>query len=392
MQEIPVFRRAVQGSGGEWVTHPSEPLLYKKVQEDEVAVSKSAGSKKPGSLYKYRKGAAANLSKGFLVGSGTICTDLVCEGHLDEHSRNKIMGHSKSGTFAYYVQVQDDTQSAFMETPTRDSLIKLATNSGLTRDPSVPQRLSDERKEEIEKDAELCELKHRRDTLRADLIKRHRRLHKGRGTDLYVEFEDIKKKIKSKRRKLHKDAEDEQHSRFFDNIGNQIIKGNYEGQPVTFEPDMSHVLPERKALADLEFKNRDVDKISDDELLEDRIQSLEMRLALYDLEVPKKLQKRINFNEPPSLKTEDNPITLESKKGKKRLICPICLGRSDLHPRAKQYEYARKDVLKTHFKTHRLREEFPRGHTCDYPGCDIVLYTLPRYKSHQNDEHNILLS
>lgn len=59
------------------------------------------------------------------------------------------MGHRRSSTFAYYVQVQDVTQSAFMETPTRDALIKLATNSGLTRDASVPQGLSNEKKKEL---------------------------------------------------------------------------------------------------------------------------------------------------------------------------------------------------------------------------------------------------
>jgi hypothetical protein len=80
------------------------------------------------------------------------------------------MGHSRSHTFAYYVQVQDDTQSAFMGTPTRDALIKLATNSSLTRDASVPQHLSDEKKQEIEQLTELTDLKRKRDQLRRDLI------------------------------------------------------------------------------------------------------------------------------------------------------------------------------------------------------------------------------
>ena len=65
------------------------------------------------------------------------------------------MGHARSSTFAYYDQVQDDTQSAFMETPTRDSLIKLATKSGLTRDASVPQEFCDERNQELENNSEL---------------------------------------------------------------------------------------------------------------------------------------------------------------------------------------------------------------------------------------------
>lgn len=69
------------------------------------------------------------------------------------------MGHKRSGKFAYYVQVQDDTQSAFMETPARTSLIKLATNSSLTRDASVPQDLSDQQKQELEKNPNLTSLK-----------------------------------------------------------------------------------------------------------------------------------------------------------------------------------------------------------------------------------------
>lgn len=63
VQEIPVFRRAVKDAEGRWITHPTDALQYKKVQEDEVATSRSDRSKEPGSLYKYRKGAAANFSK-----------------------------------------------------------------------------------------------------------------------------------------------------------------------------------------------------------------------------------------------------------------------------------------------------------------------------------------
>jgi hypothetical protein len=46
-----------------------------------------------------------------------------------------------------------------MGTPTRDALIKLATNSSLTQDTSVPQHLSDEKKEEIKQLTKLSNLK-----------------------------------------------------------------------------------------------------------------------------------------------------------------------------------------------------------------------------------------
>lgn len=88
---------------------------------------------------------------------------MCCEGHLDEHSRNIIMGHAGVTHLQNYVQVQDDTQSAFMGTPTGDTLIKLATNSSLTWDTSVPQHLSDEKKQEIEQLTELTDLKRKHD-------------------------------------------------------------------------------------------------------------------------------------------------------------------------------------------------------------------------------------
>ncbi|EAW21814.1 FluG domain protein [Aspergillus fischeri NRRL 181] len=253
MKEIPIFRRPVKDSEGRWITHPALAYQYDRAEEYEIATSRSAGLKTPGSLYKYRKGAAANLR------------------HLDEHSRNIIMGHKRSGKFAYYVQVQDDTQSAFMETPARTSLIKLATNSSLTRDASVPQDLSDQQKQELEKNPDL--------------------------TNLYREFQKAKHKVRAERKKLHKAAKEKQYEEFFEGVENHIIEGNYQGQPITFEPDTSHVVPERRALADLEFKNRDVDKVNDAELVEDRIQSLEMRLALHNLDLPRVLQKRIRFDE-----------------------------------------------------------------------------------------------
>lgn len=53
------------------------------------------------------------------------------------------------------------------------------------------------------------------------------------------------------------------------------------------------VFPGRRALADRKFKNQDASRVSDEELFEDRINSLEMRLKLYDIQVPRPLQTRI---------------------------------------------------------------------------------------------------
>ncbi|KAL4871892.1 hypothetical protein BDV12DRAFT_183449 [Aspergillus spectabilis] len=206
-------------------------LPYSLAQDHEIATSKSAGSKTPGSLYKYRKGAASKL-----------------------------------------------------KTPARDALIKLATNSSLPWDASA------------------------------------------RGTKLFKEFAKAKNEVRVKRKKLHKTAE-AQHNNFFSSIGNHIVEQNYQGQPVCFKPDTSHLVPERIALADLEFKNRDTDQINDAELVED--------YALVELKIP-----------------------LQSKSG---LQCPVCLGRSGLHGMARTYNYARRYTLQKLFETHQLPESFPKG-------------------------------
>ena len=156
---------------GKWITDPVQAFQYDRVQEYEIAASKSAGFKNPDSLYKYRKGAAANLSKECLLLLFLYINLFV--GHLDEHSRNNIMGHKRSGTFAHYVQVRDDTQSAFMETPARDALLKLSSNASLTRDISAPQDLTGQQKQELEKHPELSSLKRECNNLRNQLIATH---------------------------------------------------------------------------------------------------------------------------------------------------------------------------------------------------------------------------
>ncbi|KAI9043130.1 uncharacterized protein KD926_004313, partial [Aspergillus affinis] len=136
-------------------------------------------------------------------------------------------------------------------------------------------------------------------TSKSEVPKNPGSLYKYRkGVTANLQFQKSQNKVRSERKKLHSTAKDEQRERFFQNVRNQIVDRNYQGRPITFEPDISHVVPERKALADLEFRNRDVDSISDAELLDDRICSLEIRLALHDLEVPGPLQKRICFYEP----------------------------------------------------------------------------------------------
>lgn len=81
-------------------------------------------------------------------------------------------------------------------------------------------------------------------------------------------------------------------------------------------------------------------------------------------------------------------IPMKSKNG---LECPVCLSHSNVHLRAKQYTYARKDTLQRHFKTHKLPKSFSKDCECNYPSCIAVLPSLLQYKFHQIKEHKIFL-
>ncbi|PYH99453.1 FluG domain protein [Aspergillus ellipticus CBS 707.79] len=366
VKNIPILRRAVKDSEGNWITHPTKALTYARAQEDEIRTSRSAGFKEPGSLYKYRKGAAANLR------------------HLDEHSRNQVMGHRRGGAFAYYVQIRDDTQSAFMETPARDALLKLSSNASLTRDASAPQELSKQEKINIELNPELKDLRRKCAELRRDIISKYHQIQKAKDSEQFQQLKHLQRQVRATRKRLSTQTMKVRYTEFFHTVGNQIIDHNFRGEPLKFEFNQNQVIPERTTIAQLEFKNRNADTVDDTELLEDRIKSLELRLQLHRLEIPKQLHTRISIDTAVSAELQAVAVTAS-------LMCPVCLGRTSLHPRARTYQYARKDTLQKHFATHNLSRSFFSGRSCDIPDCNKSLHSLTQYKHHQATEHGIEL-
>ena len=201
------------------------------------------------------------------------------------------MGHKRSGTFVYYVQIQNDTQSAFLETPSTNTLIKLSTKANLTRDISAFQELSFQLKQNLEKNPELTSLQYKRDLLRVQLISKYHQLYKNRKTDLYKNFKKAQNKVRTEKKKFYISAKDKQYNKFFENIGNQIIENNYQNKPIKFESDIFYIVPEKRIFAEFKFKNRDINNINNTDLVEDRVCFLELRLAFYQFQVPIVLQK-----------------------------------------------------------------------------------------------------
>ncbi|KAJ5892479.1 hypothetical protein N7504_009170 [Penicillium tannophilum] len=214
-------------------------------------------------------------------------------------------------------------------------------------------------------DPELNKLKSQCKILRHELIAEYHQLTKARKADpaRYDRYRRLQNQVRAKLKKLHTDAKEQMYR------------------------DTSHIQPKRKVLADLEFKNRDVNTVDDAELVEDRIRSLELRLELHQRNIPKPLRKRVKFGTT-TKKPDRPPFMTKSSTG---LECPVCLGCTSIHQSARQFAYARKDVLQKHFKTHKLPRIFPKGRQCDIPGCVDFLFTLPQYMLHQAECHKIIL-
>ncbi|KAK5687846.1 hypothetical protein LTS12_028973, partial [Elasticomyces elasticus] len=142
------------------------------------------------------------------------------------HKWNHIMGHTRGDDFRFYVNriVDVNTQSMFLETPSKDALIKLSSNSGLTRDPSAPQHLDDEQKEAISKEPELLELKSQRDALRKHLVAQYGQIGLSQGTPEYSGYQIMQCRVRAKQKQLQKTALDQMYDDFFNEVGNQIIE------------------------------------------------------------------------------------------------------------------------------------------------------------------------
>lgn len=314
-----------------------------------------------------------------------ISTDLTPE------RRMQIMGHSRGDIFTDYLNelVDTDTQSVYLGTPTRDALIKLSTNSSITRDPSAPQELTPAQKQSVEKDPELLEAEEDWITRRDELIAEYGTISKITDLDILQDYRQLRNKPRTIRKRLHKKEKDKTYKEHFDNVGDTIIEKNYRGEDTTYEPDTSSILPERKALAALEFQNRDVNAVPDEELVEDRIRSLELRLTLTRLAPPRRFTPRFK----PTALADNMPFSEKlpgwSPTG---LECPECLTNTELHPQARQYRYCNRYVLRDHLQmVHLRRMDFSKAVSCCYRNCSKLLPSEAQYLHHLAGAHGTQL-
>ncbi|PGH27719.1 hypothetical protein AJ80_00506 [Polytolypa hystricis UAMH7299] len=134
---------------------------------------------------------------------------------------------------------------------------------------------------------------------------------------LAIKFEPNTKNFRNRRMKRPTKSS-------FGNVGN-----------VTIQTTITDKIPP-KALAVFEFQNRDANTVPDEGLVEDYIWSLEIRLALNRLPLPRHLASQLK----PKVLAEAAPFPAkfptESPTG---LECLECLGNNVFHPQAQLFTF-----------------------------------------------------
>ncbi|EGE79164.2 hypothetical protein BDDG_02102 [Blastomyces dermatitidis ATCC 18188] len=275
MERIPIFQSTTRDKEGNWITHPTEPLTYTQFCEDERRLDRAWGAADNGSPYKYRKSNAAAIA---------------------------------------------------------DAMIRLSTNSSITRDPSAPRGLTPAQRRSVEGGPNLMALERDCIEFRDALITEYGTLSKIKDMTILQDY----------RQRCNK-------------------RGG-----LSIQPWHLLILPKRKALVAIEFQNRDVNTVPDEELMEDRIKSLDLRLTLSRLTIPRHLASR------PKALAED--ILSNDKWSPSGLECPLCLNHDSFHPQVQQFSYCNKYVLRRHKeKTHLQHMDFSKAIRCSYLDCGKLL-------------------
>src|SRR6266516_3792650 len=121
------------------------------------------------------------------------------------------MGHSRAEIFdKYYINqiVGTDTQSAYLGTPSKDALIKLAGHMGLTRDPKARQSVKPNRLA-ITLDPEVQSLENLRAQLKADITARYGPIKAAKGTELYEIYHTTLADLRNRKELVKRQAFDE---------------------------------------------------------------------------------------------------------------------------------------------------------------------------------------
>jgi hypothetical protein len=321
---------------------------------------------------------------------------VLCLATATEAVRDQVMRHNaKSAVFngAYINErVRFDVQSAVLERPSADGVLRMLTHMSLMRDPRAPVHVPDDVLAAFPPDHHITALEQQREQLKVGI-------YRIQGRDVEAEVRQLTAAIGSARSRRRKIISEEYRADYFRRRPTEDIERQNGGQEEEsyVEPVIQHQIPERMQLAELMCTH--ITKISAQDAIHRRIQAAELMQALCDCQevAPRyQLQPRLP---PRTMFKEESP-----EVGPLAPVIPLVCGKSQcifcIGDESKSYEqrvgsFCRPAKMMDHVERIHLKGHDPKARiecchtTCKSQG--LVLKHLAHFKNHVQSVHGISL-
>ncbi|RKK23635.1 hypothetical protein BFJ66_g17428 [Fusarium oxysporum f. sp. cepae] len=387
MLKTPVFRRY---RGTE--LSADEAMLYSKLRDDIGQQSLDSGHERKWTPRFARRGAgnAAN-------------------GDAPDSVRDQMMRQDpRFMTFqsAYLNEIANfDLQNAFLEEEKESQLFRLFAHVSLTRDPrATADMVPDEVWANLAPDPEIVELEEQRAQLK-------RGKYRIEGHENEEEIRRLTNKIRTKRAYREKQVVKEYREDYFYHRPTWDIEQQARGEEEEeyMEPVIDVHIPERARLANILCHQPD--GLTEDQVLEQRIEAIQLMVALCDKrETVKRHRVQQNARAPPHIKTEPSEAGSEPEPSLNQFPllmqagqCPDCIGDERLSLEERTFTYCRPTVRNDHFDDQHLvdRERaLQRGErmVCTHPACrvqnqgqDLEFHNMDHFRVHVQTVHRVTL-
>lgn len=278
-------------------------------------------------------------------------------------------------------------QNAFLDEPTKDSLLTMLSHIGLIRDPRASKDMvPDEVWELMPPDLKIEALKAERAQLKGGQ-------YRIKGTENEDQIRDLTKLIAAKEAQRKKAIRQAYRQDYFYNRPTWDMEA--DGQEEEYvQPAIDLQIPERAQLAEILYNLPD--NLSSTELLELRIRAAELMVSLCGKRetVKRNHIRRRMVRADVTVKEESPgldpfPLLMDRKQ------CPRCIGDETMSHGERTFKYCRPAVMYDHFdKTHAQQLGGVKQMSYNHPKCSgeaLEFKYLTHFKNHVARVHGVKL-
>jgi hypothetical protein len=289
-------------------------------------------------------------------------------------------------------RVRFDVQSAVLERPSADGVLRMLTHMSLMRDPRAPIHVPDDVLAALPPDPDITALEQEREKLKAGA-------YRVQGTDVEAEVRRLTTAIGSARSRRRNIISEEYRADYFRRRPTEDIEKQNSGQEEEeyIEPVVQHQIPQRTQLADLICTH--VTNITPQDAVNRRIQTADLMQALCGCrEVAPRYRLRVALPLPTIFKEESpevGPLAPVFPLVCGKTQCLFCIGDESKSYEERMGSFCRPSKMMDHVERNHLKgKDLEARIECCHPTCKsqgLVLEHVQHFKSHVQTVHGVTL-